>query len=289
MRLPVQEHATRLASGPPLCRRYVVARFDQVSVRVSVDGATQNAAVQWAIGYLRCLEGEVIGAWVYTRLDVPPDQATGGPGTVEDHPEAEKSQQAWCHVFDDMKHRGAERVRFAVGDDISTFREWLRTRFPGATALPSFADLFEHSLSRVAARHRARVREFLLDILGCPSGLQARQVLGTVEAGQWGAKYPGLLADWRLALEQGWALWTLAPTLRRELLLGDGAAAALSRSLRKAVARRGCFANVDEALEFVLAALARAERRLDASLAGAAAEHHHHRGGFRPRIGVVGV
>ncbi len=285
MSLRVEGAAEWRWAGQPLCRRYVVARFNTLSVQASIGNDTQNLAVRWASGYLRDLESELIGVWTCNK----PAIGLAGMVAAGDPPWTVPASQTWCDALVDLRRRGVERVQFVIGDDLLRFREELRAALPGATALPSFAELLERSWSQAAARHRAGLQQCLTEILQSASGLHARELLGAAESGPWGAKYPEILEDWRLALEQGWVLWTLPPALRRAVLSGDGAAAALNRSLRKAVARHGCFADVDEAHAFVVAALARAERRLQASRANAVTEHNHHREGFRPRMDALGV
>lgn len=258
---------TTVVTCLPLCRRYQVLCAETVELMIELDGTKIQHDARWIIESTAETRPEVLGVWI----------------------NRDSVAHAWSRELQDLRRRGVERVQLVSTGDLQNLREELRTAFPGATALPSLAKILTRSLSQVATRHRAGVRRCLTEILEGESGLQAREALGAAEATHWAAKYPEVVAGWRLALEQGWALWTLPPTLRRVVLSGDGVAAALNRSLRKAVVRRGCFANVDEAQAFVVAALKRAERRLDASHAGPVAEHNHHREGFRPRIDVVGI
>lgn len=263
---PGESACSRPWPGQLLCRRYIAVYFNQVTAALVVK--QEPPAVQhWAFGLFTDGESEVLGTWLQGALDPVP----------------------WPGQFDDLKERGVERVTFALSGDLMGFREGLRARFPGALGLPSFVQLIDRSVAAVALRHQASVDDGLRRIMHAGSIPEASAALTEFESSRWGAHYPKLILDWRLALEQGWVLWTLPPALRRAVLSGDGAAAALNRSLRKAVARHGCFADVDEAHAFVVAALARAERRLEASRASAVTEHNHHREGFRPRMDALGV
>jgi len=267
--MPYHSSATarpELWSAHLLCRHYVAVHFSQVSLARGND-VEREPVQHWAFGVLSDGQSEELGAW----------------------PQDRSGAMNWLRVFGDLKVRGVERIRFALSGDLASFREDLRAAFPGATALPSFAQLLDRSVSQVAARHRVPIATRLRKIVEAGSGQEARAVLAGFEASPWGARYPALVADWRMALEQGWALWTMSPALRREVLSGDGAAAVLNRSLRKAVARHGCFADMEAAHAFVVASLTRAERRLEASHAGAVTEHNHHREGFRPRMNALGV
>lgn len=240
---------------------------DSVPLVLSRSEARAGGEVHWMVGNLSQAESETLAVWVTDEFERP----------------------GWKAVLLELRDRGVERIRFALSGDLTNFREDLRARFPGATALPSFAQLLDRSVSQVAARHRDPVAEQLRAVIEAESGPEARASLSAFQSSRWGASYTGLVADWRIALEQGWALWTVSPALRREVLSGDGAAAVLNRSLRRAVARHGCFADMEAAHAFVVASLTRAERRLEASHAGAVTEHNHHREGFRPRMNVLGV
>lgn len=257
--------STTARGGYLLCRRYVAVYFNRIWTTGAV-GAERWPVHHWALGTLGNGQPEALGEW----------------------PQDASDAMNWRQAFDDMKDRGVERIRLAISSDLMNFREDLRARFPGAMALPSFAQLLDRSVSQVASRHRAPVGERLREIMNTGSGLEARAALAEFESGRWGARYPVLVADWRLALEQGWALWSLAPPLRREVLSGDGRAAALNRSLRKVVDRHGCFADAEAAASFVKAALARAQRRLDGAHVAAVTEHHHHREGSSSKIAALG-
>jgi putative transposase len=257
--------ATR-CSGYLLCRRYVTVHFHQVSIAWKED-AERGPVQHWAFGVLSDGQSEALGTW----------------------PQDRSGAMSWRRACDDLKDRGVERIRFALSGELTNFREDLRARFPGATALPSFAHLLDRSVSQVAARHRAPVSERLRAVIETESGLEARASLAAFESSRWGVRYPALVADWRIALEQGWALWSLAPTLRREVLSGDGRAAALNRSLRKAVDRHGGFADAGEASAFIHAVLAREQRRLESAPVAGATEHQHHREGFGSRMSALGV
>ncbi len=240
---------------------------DSVPLVLSRSGARAGGEVHWMVGNLRQAEAETLAVWVTD----------------------ESEWLDWKEVLLDLKDRGVERIRFALSGDLTNFREDLRARFPGATALPSFAQLLDRSVSQVAARHRDPVAEQLRAVIEAESGPEALASLSAFQSSRWGARYTGLVADWRSALEQGWALWSLTPTLRREVLLGDGKAAALNRSLRKTVDRHGSFADAGEASAFIHAVLAREQRRLQSAPVAGNTEHKHHRQGFGSRMSALGV
>ncbi|MGC4079306.1 MAG: transposase [Rubrivivax sp.] len=237
-------------AGLTLCRSYVAAYVHCVPVRYLPHGGDSCGAAHWWIGSRR--DGsETLGVWLA----------------------AEARQQTCRQILADIRHRGLERIRFAVTDDPTAFGEDLQKQFPGALSLPSIASLLDRSVRQVQTRDRAPVKNHLLAILQAGSHQAAQQSISEFESSRWAARYPALVTHWRLALDQGRPLWSLAPTLRREVLRGDARATSLHLSVGKALARHGGFADPGAALSFVQAALARAQRRFDAARSTATSAH----------------
>jgi transposase-like protein len=244
---------TRAWSAPwqeLLCRRYVAVFFCGAEPP-GKDGSPWPPALSWAVGALGNGEVAVIGV-----------RAEGASGVT-----------VWSRAFADLKARGLERIRFAVANDLTAFGEDLQTQFPGASPLPSFARLLDRSVRQVQPRDRAPVKEHLLAILQASSNQAVLQSLAEFESSRWAARYPALVTHWRLALDQGGPLWSLEPTLRREVLRGDARATSLHLSVGKALARHGGFADPGAALSFVQAVLVRARRRFDAAESTATSAH----------------
>ncbi|EGJ12175.1 transposase, mutator type [Rubrivivax benzoatilyticus JA2 = ATCC BAA-35] len=225
-----------------LCRSYVAAYVHCAPVHHLLYGGDRCGAVHWWIGSRR--DGsEILGIWLAP----------------------ESGRQACRQILADICHRGLERIRFAVTDNPTAFGEELRTQFPGTSPLPSFATLLDRSVRQVQPRDRAPVKNHLVAILQAGSSQAAQQSISAFESSRWAARYPALVTDWRLALDQGRLLWSLAPTLRREVLRGDARATSLHLSVGRALARHGGVADPSAAPSFVQTALARAQRRFDAA------------------------
>lgn len=259
-------------AAPPLCRRYLAASLETITARVLDGPRLRDTPIQWAIGHLDDHESEVLGVWA------GPDAAVARRGLRATTPSSAPAAlmpggPTWRTVFAELRARGVEQMRFVIGGDVPGLRRDLQTLFPAATALASPARLVERAVSQVTVRHRAAVEEGLYDLLRAGSASEAQAGLARLDAGGWGARYPVLAAEWRLAFEQGWALLSLPPALWREVLLADGEAAAVSRGLRRAIGRHGGFADAAAAASFVAAALARAVRRLD-RIQARAAQHN---------------
>jgi len=73
-----------------LCRRYLIAHFNTLSVQVRSDGRSRKYALHWAFGVLGDGQSEVLGAWLSRMLN----------------------DECWKFAFDDLKVRGAESIRF---------------------------------------------------------------------------------------------------------------------------------------------------------------------------------
>lgn len=251
----------------PLCRSYFAVHFDNVPLLPSARGAQASGELHWMFGSAPDEESEVFGAWV----------------------KAESRGTDWRAVLDTLKNRGVERIRFAISGDLTNFREDLRARFPGALALPSFARLLDRSVSLVAARHRAPVGQRLRDIVRAESGLGAQGVLAEFASSRWGDRYPAIAADWRIALEQGWALWSMTPTRRQQVLFGDARAFAMNRLLRKALDRHGGFSDGEAAASYARVTLSRALSRLDGSQVVGSAEHNYQHERSSSKIVALGI
>jgi putative transposase len=242
----------------PLCRHFVGGFFSTAIVLVrSLDGV-QEQAVHWAFGCLLDGDCELLGAW-----------ARVGKGSVLP-----------ADVVADLEVRGVERIRFVVGSDLVDVGGGQRVAPFGATELPSIEQTFAVTLAHVAPRHRGAVEFALRVVAAAGSGEAAGAALTAFERGQWGEMYPQIVAQWRLALTQLAPLFALPTSLRRVVGSGDRTAATLHRSLVRAIDRHGSFVSQAAALEFVVDALLRAERRLDRARAVAVTQ---------PRIRRVGA
>ena len=127
------------------------------------------------------------------------------------------------------------------------------------------------------------------NIVRAESGLGAQGVLAEFASSRWGDRYPAIAADWRIALEQGWALWSMTPTRRQQVLFGDARAFAMNRLLRKALDRHGGFSDGEAAASYARVTLSRALSRLDGSQVVGSAEHNYQRERSSSKIVALGI
>lgn len=248
-----------------LCRRYAAVHLSSVGVEALDGGTSSESIVVWAVGLTEGYQSEVLGAWM-----------------------ADASSR-WGPVLDDLVLRGVERIGLAVVKAGAHLHESLHSRFPGAVVLPSFGELLNRSLQLIPSRHQEAMSVRLGMVPQAETHVEALSRLQAVEHGLRCASQGELFSEWHYAMEGGRQLWSLRPALRREVLSGDGTVAAISRTLRRSVARHGSFSDQESALAFVRQAVDRALRRRALRSDEAVTEHNHHRVGFSPRMTALGV
>jgi len=218
----------------PLCHRYHVVQLNSLNVSLERDASESHV---WAVGFLGEDESEALGTW---------------PGSSRE-------------IFDDLKHRGVEKIRFLVCDDPSELRADACAAYPGTTVLPSLGHLLQQSVARVASRHRRLLTDAIGNI-GLHSTFDAaRDALSELAAGPFGAAYPAVVERWATAVTDLEPLYALTLRLRRVLLKGDDVVQQLQQRVTRAVDRHGPFDDRESALAFVTAELRRAERLVDAT------------------------
>ena len=99
----------------PLCCRYFLMAFETLSVEADESGVVYERPLQWAIGVLADGQHEVAGVW---------------PGPMPCAPN-------WQEIFEDLRVRGVERIRFASACDSTGLATALDVAFPGAAVLPT--------------------------------------------------------------------------------------------------------------------------------------------------------
>lgn len=182
----------------PLCCRYLIVHFKTFSMHVQTE---RDCTLQWAFGALADGRSEVLGAWL-------------NPGA---------SVEAWKAVFDSLKARGVEGIRFLASEEQSGLQPALDAAYPSTKVLHSTEPLTE----------------------------PARSGLGRSD-GELGFDGQDLLA-----------LWSETPVRSRRVLQQcDVVVNQLHTRLSRSVVRHPCFAGDDDVASLVVEVLERAERRL---------------------------
>lgn len=252
----------------PLCRRYVTAVFGTSSVQLQ-DGSDRHRSVCWALGSLIGGELEVLGTWQIQIATTVPTPS----------------------VFGELQVRGAEFIRFGVGDfggAESAFKETYRN----GELIDSVEQLLESVVARVPRRHRLEVSNGLRAAAEAESLEAGRSELAGFQASRLGERYPEVVQRWREALARFEPIYSLNAQLRGLIRSADRTAADVRGRLARAIHRHGPFTDSAAALAFVAVTLARAEQRLDRERAAVVAAREAGVAASRraaPKSGAAGV
>lgn len=238
----------------PLCCRYLVVFTEVLSLTVSAAGVARGQTGRWALGLLADGRYEVLGIWL--------------------HPAS--STTSWHELFEDLKVRGVEKVRFVASHEPMDVYAALRAAYPNATVLPSTGRLLRQSLTLAEPRRRGSGAEALGGLCTAPTAHAAGAALTALAASPWGERNPIVVEQWRIAVALLEPFYALAPRLRRLFLAGDQVAEQVGRTLRREVARRGCFPAETAAVAFVSEVLDRMNRDFGAAVSVASRGGSNH-------------
>ncbi len=227
----------------PLCCRYLVVVVDVLPLTVTEAGVVRDQIVYWALGMLADGEREVLGAW--------PRPASGRTGLHQ--------------LFEDLKVRGVEKIRFVASNERMDLSAALRVAYPDATVLPSIGQLLRQSLTQAVPRRRGSGADALDALCATATAHAARAALLAMAASPWGESNPTIVERWRIAVAELDPFFALVPRLRRLVRSGDEATQRVTETLQRAVGRNGCFPSETAAISFSLEVLGRANRALAAA------------------------
>jgi transposase-like protein len=236
-----------------LCRKYLVAHFETLSIHVQPGGPERDYALQWALGVLADGRSDVLGVWLNRR--------SGG--------------ECWEAVFDDLKIRGAESIRFVASREQAGLHSAVNAAYPEATVLPFKGQLLHQTPAPLGTcdGEFAANRRGLLDV-GGGGGESARSGLDGFADRKHGSKYSACVQPWQTPVLHRVLLDETPRRFKRVVQWGEAAVQQLHKSLRHAVARRGSFADQEAAVSFAVGTLERAESRLGALDADLDIAHH---------------
>lgn len=251
----------------PLCRVYSVTYAGHVPVHVAHRGGRRPGSILWMLGWLSTGEAESLGTW-------------SGP---------HDSNPDWAAVLAGLELRGVQQVGIACVATNMPNPAWVSSGIQVEACIEGLDDWLARGVAQAIGSHRLSARDWRREVVRAETYEEAQSAFAVMAQSLWASRYPELIDERRAAIERIRQLWTLRPVLRREVLSGDGAVAAISRTLRRSVARHGSFSDQESALAFVRQAVDRALRRRALRSDEAVTEHNHHRVGFSPRMTALGV
>src|SRR5271165_4926253 len=216
----------------PLEPVYPVVFFDALRVKIREDAVVRNKAVYLALGVRRDGSREILGIWIETT----------------------EGAKFWMRVFNDLKTRGVNDILIAVTDGLTGMEQALGAVFPASTLQTCIVHLIRNSLDYASWKDRKALAAALRPIYAAPSAEAAEAALDAFEAGEWGRKFPTVVAAWRRAWDRVIPFFAFPPAIRR-VIYTTNAIESVNARLRKIIKTRGHFPSDDAASKLIWLAL----------------------------------
>ena len=227
----VQTEVTAWQSRPlePL---YPVVFFDALRVKIRDEATVRSKAVYLALAVLPDGTRDILGVWI--------EQTEGA--------------KFWLKVFTDLKTRGCQDILIAVTDGLKGMEEALEAVFPQTTLQTCIVHLLRQSLDFAPWTQRKSLAAALRMIYRAPSADLALRALDAFERGDWGRRFPTIVALWRRAWTRVIPFFAFPPEIRR-VLYTTNALESVHAQLRKIIKTRGHFPHDDAAIKLIWLAL----------------------------------
>src|ERR1700712_2511340 len=216
----------------PLETVYPVVFFDALRVKVREDNVVRNKAVYLALGIRRDGSREILGLWIETT----------------------EGAKFWMKVFNDLKTRGVNDILIAVTDGLTGMPAALAAVFPRTTLQTCIVHLIRNSLDYASWKDRKPLAAALRPIYAAASAEAALAALDAFADGEWGRKFPTVVAAWRRAWDQVIPFFTFPPEIRR-VIYTTNAIESVNARVRKIIKTRGHFPTDDAANKLIWLAL----------------------------------
>jgi putative transposase len=216
----------------PLEPVYAVVFFDALRVKIRDEGVVRNKAVYLALGVRRDGTREILGIWIETT----------------------EGAKFWMKVFNDLRTRGVLDILIAVTDGLTGMPAALEAVFPKTTLQTCIVHLIRNSLDYASWKDRKPLAAALRPIYAAVSAEAALVALDVFEAGEWGRKFPTVVAAWRRAWDRVIPFFAFPPAIRRVIYTTNAIESVNSR-LRKIIKTRGHFPTDDAANKLIWLAL----------------------------------
>jgi transposase-like protein len=216
----------------PLEAMYPVVFFDALRVKIREDGVVRNKAVYLALGVLADGTRDILGLWI----------------------ENTEGAKFWMRVFNDLKTRGVGDILIGVADGLKGFPEALEAVFPATTLQTCIVHLIRNSLDYASWKDRKALAAAIKPIYTAPTAEAAEAALDAFEAGDWGERFPTVVAAWRRAWTRVVPFFAFPPDVRR-VIYTTNAIESVHARLRKIIKTRGHFPSDEAATKLIWLAL----------------------------------
>lgn len=160
----------------------------------------------------------------------------------------------WMRVFNDLKTRGVGDILIGVADGLKGFPEALEAVFPATTLQTCIVHLIRNSLDYASWKDRKALAAAIKPIYTAPTAEAAEAALDAFEAGDWGQRFPTVVAAWRRAWTRVVPFFAFPPDVRR-VIYTTNAIESVHARLRKIIKTRGHFPSDEAATKLIWLAL----------------------------------
>ena len=216
----------------PLEPMYPVVFFDALRVKIREDAVVRNKAIYLALGILPDGTRDILGLWI----------------------EGTEGAKFWMKVFNDLKTRGVADILIAVTDGLKGMAEALGAVFPATTLQTCIVHLIRNSLDYASWKDRRALATALKAVYTAPSAEAALAELDAFEQGDWGQRFPTVVAAWRRAWDKVIPFFAFPPAVRK-VVYTTNAIESINARLRKIIKTRGHFPSDDAASKLIWLAL----------------------------------
>ena len=216
----------------PLEAMYPVVFFDALRVKIREDAVVRSKAVYLALGILPDGSKDILGIWI----------------------ENTEGAKFWMKIFNDLKTRGCNDILIAVTDGLKGMGEALAVVYPATTLQTCIVHLIRNSLDYASWKDRKALAAAIKPIYTAPSAEAAQAELDAFEQGQWGEKFPTVVASWRRVWDKVIPFFAFPPEVRR-VIYTTNAIESVNARLRKIIKTRGHFPSDDAATKLIWLAL----------------------------------
>ena len=222
----------------PLEPVYAIVYFDALRVKIRDEGLVRNKAVYLAIGITCAGDKEILGLWI--------EQTEGA--------------KFWLRVMNELKGRGVEDLLIGVVDGLKGFPEAITAVFPDCVVQTCIVHLIRYSMHFASWKERKALAKALRPIYAASSAEAAAAELEAFEQGDWGCKYPPIVASWRRRWEEITPFFAFSAEVRK-IIYTTNAIESLHSQVRKAIRNKGHFPSDEAATKLIYLALRNIEAK----------------------------
>ena len=203
--------------------------------------------------YFRVREdGQVVQKAVYTLIGV---NLEGSKDVLGFYIGAQESAKFWLQVLDDLRGRGVESILIACIDNLTGFKEAIRSIYPKTDIQQCLVHQMRNSLKYVATKYQKEVAQDLKTIYQAPNREAAEAALDEVEK-KYKGRYKPMIDSWRRNWVELSQMFNYPQPLRR-MIYTTNMIEGFHRQLRKVTKTKGSFSSEQAIAKLLFLAIRR--------------------------------